>query len=358
MLSSQSQKLIFTNSVAEAIDGWVAEAKPTKLFVVADSNTASLCLPLVVDKSKALAEARVIVVPAGEEHKNIESLAYIWSELCNGGATRSAAVVNLGGGVVTDMGGFAAATFKRGIRFINVPTTLLAAVDAAVGGKTGIDFNGFKNEIGAFCNADAVVISTLFFDTLPPSERLSGFAEMIKHSLIAGGDAYRRLTSGWGMAVDSDGFLGLLKESVLVKKGVVEQDPTEKGLRKALNLGHTAGHAFESWALEQGKPVPHGYAVAWGLVVDMVLSHLRLGFPSDVLRGITAFIEENYGRIAIDCGDYDSLIEIMRHDKKNAGDGTISFTLLKAPGEVDVNCTATPQEIAAALDIFRDLMHI
>ncbi|MDE6264834.1 MAG: 3-dehydroquinate synthase [Paramuribaculum sp.] len=358
MLSEQFQKLIFTNSVAEAIDGWVAEAKPSKLFVVADSNTESLCLPLVVEKSKTLAGAQVIVVPAGEEHKNLESLAHIWSELCNGGATRSAAVVNLGGGVVTDMGGFAAATFKRGIRFINVPTTLLASVDAAVGGKTGIDFNGFKNEIGAFCNADAVIISTLFFDTLPQSERLSGFAEMIKHSLIAGGDAYSRLTRGWGMKMDGDEFLGLLKESVLVKKGVVEQDPTEKGLRKALNLGHTAGHAFESWALEQGKPVPHGYAVAWGLVVDMVLSHLRLGFPSDVLRSITAFIEENYGRIAIGCGDYDTLIDIMRHDKKNSGDGTISFTLLKAPGEVDVNCTATPQEIAAALDIFRDLMHI
>lgn len=358
MLSSPIQKLIFTNSVAEAIDEWVAEAKPTKLFVVADSNTASLCLPLIAGKSKALAGAKTIVFPAGEEHKNLESLACIWSELCNGGATRSAAVVNLGGGVVTDMGGFAAATFKRGIRFINVPTTVLASVDAAVGGKTGIDFNGFKNEIGAFCNADAVVISTLFFDTLPQSERLSGFAEMIKHSLIAGGDAYSRLTTGWGMKMDSDEFLGLLKESVLVKKGVVEQDPTEKGLRKALNLGHTAGHAFESWALEQGSPVPHGYAVAWGLVVDMVLSHLKLGFPSDVLRGITSFIEENYGRLAIDCGDYDALVDIMRHDKKNAGDGTISFTLLKAPGEVDVNCTATPQEIAAALDIFRDLMHI
>lgn len=358
MLSQQSQQLIFTNDVAHAIDKWVESAKPSKLFVIADSNTAKLCLPMIERGSKAIAEAHKIIVPAGETHKNLDTLAGIWSELCGNSASRSAAVVNLGGGVVTDMGGFAAATFKRGIRFVNVPTTLLAAVDAAVGGKTGIDFNGFKNEIGAFCSADAVIISTLFFSTLPQSERLSGFAEMLKHSLIAGGDAYSRLTRSKDVDFTAAEFLELLKESVLVKKNIVEQDPTEKGLRKALNLGHTAGHAFESWALEQGKPVPHGYAVAWGLIVDLVLSHLQLGFPSETLRQAAAFIEENYGRIAIDCGDYDALIEIMRHDKKNAGDGSISFTLLRAPGEVDVNRTASPAEIAAALDIFRDLLHI
>ncbi|MDE6652174.1 MAG: 3-dehydroquinate synthase [Paramuribaculum sp.] len=358
MLSQQSQELIFSNSVAQAIEKWVNTARPSKLFVIADSNTAELCLPVIERESKVIADAHRIVFPAGETHKNLDTLASIWGELCDYGASRSAAVVNLGGGVVTDMGGFAAATFKRGIRFVNVPTTLLAAVDAAVGGKTGIDFHGFKNEIGAFCCADAVIISTLFFNTLPQSERMSGFAEMLKHSLIAGGDAFSRLTSVKEMDFAGAGFLELLKESVLVKKRIVEQDPTEKGLRKALNLGHTAGHAFESWALEQGKPVPHGYAVAWGLVVDLVLSHIQLGFPSETLRAVSAFIEENYGRIAIDCSDYDTLVEIMRHDKKNAGDGSISFTLLRAPGEVDVNRTATPEEISVALDIFRDLLHI
>lgn len=357
MISTADQQLIFTNGVADAIDRWTADAKPSKLFVVADSNTAGLCLPLLAHSS-AIASAEIITVPAGEEHKNLDTLADIWGRLCDGGATRSSAIVNLGGGVVTDMGGFAAATFKRGIRFVNVPTTLLAAVDAAVGGKTGIDFHGFKNEIGAFCCADEVIISTVFYDTLPHGEKLSGFAEMLKHGLIAGGDAFARLAKEGVNDTSSDRFLSLLKESVLVKKKIVEEDPTEKGLRKALNLGHTAGHAFESWALAQGKPVPHGYAVAWGLIVDMVLSHLRHGFPADTLRSAAAFIEENYGRIEIDCNSYDGLIDIMRHDKKNAGDGTISFTLLRAPGDVDVCSTATPQEITAAFDIFRDLMHI
>ena len=358
MLSPQSQELIFTNNVADAIDTWVEKSKPSKLYVIADSNTATLCLPLIAEKSDNVANAHRIVVPTGEKHKNLETLASIWTNLCNSGASRSSAVINLGGGVVTDMGGFAAATFKRGIRFVNVPTTLLAAVDAAVGGKTGIDFNGFKNEIGAFCCADAVIISTIFFATLPQGERLSGFAEMLKHSLIAGGDSYARLTRNKDIDTVSPDFLALLKESVLVKKNIVDQDPTEKGLRKALNLGHTAGHAFESYALEKGTPVPHGYAVAWGLVIDLILSHLRHGFSSETLRGAAAFIEENYGRIAFDCSDYDALIDIMRHDKKNAGDGNISFTLLHSPGNPDVTATASPEEITAALDIFRDLFHI
>lgn len=352
------QQLIFTNSIAQAVESWAAEAAPSKLFVIADSNTARLCLPQLEAGSAAVAGATKIVVPAGEENKSLTTLASIWSALCSGGATRSAAVINLGGGVVTDMGGFAAATFKRGIRFINIPTTLLAAVDAAVGGKTGIDFNGFKNEIGAFYNADAVIISTLFFATLPHRELLSGYAEMLKHSLLAGGSSLQRLTAKAPADFTGDELLELLRESVLVKKRVVDEDPTERGLRKALNLGHTPGHAFESWALAAGKPVPHGYAVAWGLVVDLVLSHMRLGFPSTLLREVASLVETTYGALPIDCRDYPALIEYMRHDKKNVGDGTITFTLLKAPGEVDVTCTATPDEISTALDIFRDLLHI
>jgi 3-dehydroquinate synthase len=358
MADQSSQQIIFTNSVGDAVEAWVAEARPSKLFVIADSNTARLCLPALAGESASVAAATHIVVPAGENHKNLATLASIWDSLCSNGATRNSAVINLGGGVVTDMGGFAAATFKRGIRFINIPTTLLAAVDAAVGGKTGIDFNGFKNEIGAFCSADAVVISTRFFPTLPQQELLSGYAEMLKHSLLKGGDAYNRLTAKAPEQFSQEELLELLRESVMVKKAVVEEDPTEKGLRKSLNLGHTAGHAFESWALECGRPVAHGYAVAWGLVVDLVLSHLKLGFPSAMLRNVAGLVEELYGRLPLECKHYPALLEYMRHDKKNAGDGTIAFTLLKAPGEVDVNCTATPEEITAALDIFRDLLHI
>lgn len=356
-MTSQEQKLIFTNSVAEAVEAYLAPISPSSVFIVTDSNVSRLVLPQLVAGSPALAAAPVIVTPPGDIHKNIDSLQAIWQALVEGGANRRTVVVNIGGGVITDMGGFAAATFKRGIRFINIPTTLLSAVDAAVGGKTGINFLGFKNEIGSFCNADAVIISTRFFDTLPQSELLSGYAEMIKHSLLAGPGYFNSLLS-FDILNPSSSLLPLLEESVMIKKRIVTADPTEQGLRKALNLGHTPGHAFESWAMAAGHPVPHGYAVAWGLVVDLVLSVMQLGFPSSLLQRLAAFVRDHYGAIGITCNDYLALIDFMRHDKKNVDGTSIRFTLLTAPGEVKLDATATPEQITAALDIFRDLMGI
>lgn len=359
-MTNHEQQLIFTNSVAQAIDAAVASLSPSSLFIVTDTNVARLVLPHLVAESELLAAAKVIVTEPGDTNKNVLSLQAIWQALVEGGANRRSAVVNLGGGVVTDMGGFAAATFKRGIRFINVPTTLLSAVDAAVGGKTGINFLGFKNEIGSFCNADAVIISTRFFDTLPQTELLSGFAEMLKHSLLAGPEHFNALLSfdinDSSLIAHHSSLLSLLEESVMVKKRIVTADPTEQGLRKALNLGHTPGHAFESWSMAAGHPVPHGYAVAWGLVVDLVLSVMQLGFPSADLQRLASFVRTHYGAIGITCNDYPALIDFMRHDKKNTDGTSIRFTLLAAPGEVKLDATATPEEITAALDIFRDLM--
>ncbi len=365
-MTNHEQQLIFTNSVAQAIDAAVASLLPSSLFIVTDTNVARLVLPKLVAESERLAAAKVIVTEPGDTNKNVLSLQAIWQALVEGGANRRSVVVNLGGGVVTDMGGFAAATFKRGIRFINVPTTLLSAVDAAVGGKTGINFLGLKNEIGSFCNADAVIISTRFFDTLPQAELLSGFAEMLKHSLLAGPDQFNALLSfdilnsashpDLSLITHHSSLLSLLEESVMVKKRIVTADPTEQGLRKALNLGHTPGHAFESWAMASGHPVPHGYAVAWGLVVDLVLSVIQLGFPSADLQRLASFVRTHYGAIGITCNDYPALIDFMRHDKKNTDGTSIRFTLLTAPGEVELDATATPEQITAALDIFRDLM--
>lgn len=353
-----SQKLTFTNSVAEAIDAWAESARPRNIFIIADSNTRELVVRQLEARSRAVAAGRVITVAAGEKHKNLESLASIWLDMSTHGGTRSSAVVNIGGGVVTDMGGFAAATFKRGVRFINVPTTILAAVDAAVGGKTGIDFHGYKNEIGAFAPAEEVIISSRFFSTLPREELLSGYAEMVKHSLLSSGEALGRLIAGNPLTLEPDKMLELVRESVLVKENIVRQDPREQGLRKALNLGHTAGHALESLALESGAPVPHGFAVAWGLVTALVMSHMRHGFSSGILHEVSDFVKTTYPAPAFTCDDYPAIIELMRHDKKNKGDGTISFTLLRAPGEIDTDATATPQEITAALDIMRDLLGV
>lgn len=352
------QDLIFTNSVAQAIDSLAQSIAAPSVFVLVDVNTEMHVLPKLKAESKTIAGASVITMKAGDANKNLDSLAYIWKRLCDGGATRKSLLINLGGGVVTDIGAFAGATFKRGIRFINVPTTLLAAVDAAVGGKTGINFNGLKNEIGAFREADAVVISTAFFSTLHREELLSGYAEMLKHGLISDKDCYNRLLAyDISASDDNKHLLSLLEESVNVKRRIVEEDPTEKGIRRALNLGHTAGHAFESLALSRKSPVPHGYAVAWGLVVELVLSHMKLGFPSGELHRFAGYVYENYEPIDITCDDYPDLLELMHHDKKNEST-EINFTLLDDVGRIHIDCVASEDEIRAALDIFRDLLHI
>ncbi len=352
------QDIIFSNNVSESIDSIASASAASKTFVLVDENTEKLVLPLLQNTSLTIKGATVITIKSGDSNKNIESLCHIWTQLCNNGATRKSLLINLGGGVVTDIGAFAGATFKRGIRFINIPTTLLSAVDAAVGGKTGINFNGYKNEIGAFREADAVIISTTFFKTLPKEELLSGYAEMIKHGLISDKVCYNRLID-YDIAQDKDAerLLSLLEESVNVKRRIVEEDPSEKGIRRALNLGHTAGHAFESLALSRRAPIPHGFAVAWGLVTELVLSHLQLKFPSSTLHQLASYILNNYGAFHITCNDYPQLLEFMHHDKKNESD-EINFTLLDDVGRVHIDCTASETEISTALDLYRDLMKI
>lgn len=345
------QKIVYTNNVSEAIKSLVAEISPVSVHVITDENVERDVLP-----SLGLSYPR-IVVKAGDEHKNIESLSHIWSSLIAQGATRYSLVINIGGGVVTDMGGFAAATYKRGVRFINVPTTLLSAVDAAVGGKTGINFDGFKNEVGAFAPADAVVISTVLFKTLPREELLSGYAEMLKHGLLSSAADYSELLGLEILSTEMEPLLPLLEKSVKVKERIVEEDPKEHGIRRALNLGHTAGHAFEGLALERNTPIPHGYAVAYGILVEMILSHTAEGYPSDELYKYANYLKENsYGSPDVDCDDYDALVEFMRHDKKNATRDSINFTLLASPGHPLIDRTVSETEIRAALDIFRDLL--
>ena len=234
--------------------------------------------------SKALSSANKVILSPGEDHKNIESAILIWKALEEAGATRHSLVVNIGGGLVTDIGGFAAATYKRGIRFVNIPTTLLGAVDAATGGKTGINFNGLKNEIGAFHLPSEVIISALPLATLSHREIVSGYAEMLKTGLIADEGLYRSLLDVDAVIADGTRLEGAMKRCVEIKEDVVRQDPTEKGLRKILNFGHTAGHAFESLAIERHKPLAHGEAVAHGMLVELILSHMLKGFPCPATR--------------------------------------------------------------------------
>ena len=341
------QNLIFTNDVQAAIERLTASTDHNLTVWIADVNTARL-LPTP--------PRHLITIPDGDENKTLATVTSVWDEMERMGATRHSLVINLGGGMMTDLGGFAAATFKRGVRFINVPTTLLSAVDAAVGGKTGINYHELKNEIGAFAPASDVIISTRFFDTLPIEEMKSGFAEVIKHAMLSDRDEFLRLLDhDFNAPINHDDLLERLRRSVQVKVDIVARDPNEQGERKALNLGHTIGHAFESLAIKRGKPVPHGYAVAWGLVTEAVLSHIKLKFPSEDVHLLGNFVRDNYRDFPFTCDDYDELLDLMRHDKKSR-DGEITCTLLTTIGDYCIDQTLTPDDVTAALDILRDLL--
>ena len=348
------QEVIVCEKLTDSLALAIGKCPHDKLFILTDVHTHRLCLP----KLQGIPEldgAREIVIGAEDVHKTLETLSTVWQALSEGGATRHSLLVNLGGGMVTDLGGFAAATFKRGMAYINVPTTLLAMVDAAVGGKTGINFNGLKNEIGAFCPARCVLLETEFLRSLDAHNFFSGYAEMLKHGLISH-------TAHWAelLAFDTEHpDYALLKQmvgrSVQVKENIVEQDPLEHGIRKALNLGHTVGHAFESLALAEDRPVLHGYAVAWGLVCELYLSYVKAGFPKEKMQQTIQFIRENYGSFAFDCKQYDRLYELMTHDKKNTA-GVINFTLLREVGDIALNQTADKDTIFEALDFYRECM--
>lgn len=350
--SMTQQRVIITHDLERDLTAAISQCEHDRLFVLTDETTARLCWPAISGFS-ILHDARLISIPSGDTHKSVDTLASVWQQLGQGGCTRHSCLVNLGGGMVTDLGGFAAATFKRGINFINIPTTLLAMVDASVGGKTGINFGGLKNEVGAFCDSRYVLLSTQFLSTLDAQNLRSGYAEMLKHGLISNVAMWSELLNFSLDAPDLVHLQQMVGRSVEVKERIVAEDPREMGIRKALNLGHTIGHAFESWAMKSGRPILHGYAVAFGLVAELYLSSLKTGFPADRLHQTCAFIREAYGSLPITCDHYPALLQLMRHDKKNTS-GTINFTLLGDVGDIRINQTATDEEILQALDFFRE----
>lgn len=346
-----AQQIILSTSICDELTA-LCDTKADKLFVLTDTTTHEKCLPLL-SGCEALKEAVHIVIGATDTHKTLDTLAYVWQQLGHGGGSRHSLMVCLGGGMVTDLGGFAASTFKRGIRFINIPTTLLAMVDAAVGGKTGINFDGLKNEIGVFNESQAVVINTQFLQTLDAENIRSGYAEMLKHALLSGGDLLARHLDFDLANPDLPRLQKMVAESIKVKEAIVKADPHEHGLRKALNLGHTFGHALESLALEQDRAVLHGYAVAWGLVCELYLSCTLRQFPESVMRQCVKFIRDYYGTFDFDCKAYDHLYDLMRHDKKNQA-GVINFTLLNGVGDIALDCHATQNDVYEAFDFLRE----
>ena len=346
------QEVVLSRHIDETLPAAIGSVAHDRLFVLTDDTTLRLCWPLVADLP-CMQQAQMITIGSTDENKTLESLVHVWTQLQQGGATRHSLMVCLGGGMVTDLGGFAASTFKRGMAYINVPTTLLSMVDAAVGGKTGINFGGLKNEIGVFSPARTVILDMQFLRTLDAQNLCSGYAEMLKHGLISD-------TATWAQLLRFDldqidyALLGdMVAQSVEVKRRIVREDPLEQGLRKALNLGHTVGHAFESLALAQQHPILHGYAVAYGLVCELYLSVRRTGFPKDKLHQTLQFVRENYGTFSFTCKQYDRLYELMTHDKKNTS-GQVNFTLLADVGDLRINQTATREEIFDMLDFYRE----
>lgn len=346
------QKVVISGNLERDLVNAISECEHDRIFVLTDETTQQLCWPKIKN-FKALKNSTPIIIKATDTHKNLDTLSQVWQALSNGVATRHSLMINLGGGMVTDLGGFAASTFKRGIDFINIPTTLLAMVDASVGGKTGINFGGLKNEIGVFSDSRFVIINTQFLDTLDHDNICSGYAEMLKHGLISDERTWAELVTFDLDTPDLSQLQRMVAESIKVKERIVEADPQEHGIRKALNLGHTMGHAFESFAMRRGTPILHGYAVAYGLISELYMSARKTAFPTDRMHQTVRFIRENYGTFNITCDDYPTLIELMRHDKKNTS-GIINFTLLGNVGDIRINQTATEEEIKEALDFFRE----
>jgi 3-dehydroquinate synthase len=348
--------IIITDHLADELNNRLVAGNYDKAFVLADTNTHEKCLPHF-NHIPALSRAETLRINAGDTNKSLDQLACIWQFLSDKGATRHSVLINTGGGMVTDIGGFAAATFKRGIHSINIPTTLMASVDASIGGKTGVNFNGLKNEVGAFYLPDAVLVDCSFLRTLDRDNILSGYAEMLKHALLDKGVDFSEYLSFDPEKIDYASLSKTVAASIAVKERIVREDPTEKGIRKALNLGHTIGHAIESLSFRRSRPLLHGHAVAIGLVCELYLSNMLCDFPIKSLRDIALYIKEYYPPFPIACKEYDEICELMTHDKKNQGN-TINFTLLAQVGDIRINQLAERSKIEESLDFYQDFFGV
>ena len=337
-------------SIAEVFGAWLQERSYDQVFILCDAHTEASCYPLIAD---VLPDHVCITIPPGEENKNIYTCLAIWEELSNNLATRNSILINLGGGVIGDMGGFSAATFKRGFDFVQMPTTLLSQVDASVGGKLGIDLQGFKNLIGIFCDPAAVFIGTDFLQTLPTRQLRSGFAEVLKHGLIRDA-AYWKQVSVIQLNTTYP-WTDIIAHSVRIKSDVVQLDPKESGLRKVLNFGHTIGHAVETWSLRHdADPLLHGEAIAVGIICEAALSSAMLGLTNGELEEITNACMGHFEHYPLDRIDPEELLLITRQDKKNRY-GLIQFSLLKSIGDCTFDIAVSDASIREALTFYNGL---
>jgi len=342
---------ILIGDVWSTLNTFLKESSYSKMAILIDENIEEFCLP-IFKKNTPNFDFLKIKINSGEQHKNLETCQNIWQQMMALDLNRNALMINLGGGVIGDMGGFCASTFKRGMDFLQMPTTLLSQVDASIGGKLGIDFMQVKNSIGLFNNPRAVLIVPEFLKTLPFNEIRSGFAEIIKHTLIDNAEQWDALQSIQDLKkVDWPAYLS---PSLYIKKRIVDEDPFEKGIRKALNFGHTVGHAIEGWALETSKPLLHGEAIAIGMICEAWLSHKVVGLPMEAVEQIVHFILKIYKPYHLPESAFEDYIHLMKKDKKNES-AAINFTMIQPIGKGMINQTAAQDLIIESLNFYNQL---
>jgi 3-dehydroquinate synthase len=336
-----------------SLNAYLAENYHSRAFILTDTNTRVHCLPKLLNALSFDKEPHILEISAGEQHKTIATCMKLWNELSRLNADRNSLIINLGGGVVTDLGGFVACTFKRGIDFLNIPTSLLAMVDASIGGKTGVDLGSLKNQVGVIREPSLVLLDVKFLDTLPSDHLRSGLAEMLKHGIIASEDYFDACTNFEINTAESE---GLIWESVLIKHKIVTEDPTEKGLRKLLNYGHTLGHAIESYYLDKqpNAPLLHGEAIAIGMILATYISSEQLGFPKESLQKISSGISKIYPKQSFSAEDIAAICKLLIYDKKNS-DGRINFVLLKDFSDHEINCEVPNSLILEAFTYYAAL---
>ncbi len=343
---------IYPGSIAEELDRFIHAHSYSRLVILADTHTSEKCIPLL--KETAISNADIIEIDAGEENKNIDICIGIWSMMNDFEIDRHSLLINLGGGMIMDIGGFAASVYKRGIDFVHIPTSLLGMVDASIGGKTGIDMNQLKNQIGTFTQAKAVFIDPVFLQTLPEREMQAGYAEMIKHALIADAGYFRQIKKNL-FSTHPDILLSLIEQSIGIKNKIVSQDPYEQGLRKLLNFGHTIGHAIESYSLANDEfPLNHGEAIAIGMCCEARLSFTKNSLAEKEMNEIIDLIYRHYPSYQIEESEFDIFIQFMKNDKKNKS-GQICFSLLKHIGAAGYNCVCNEEELTEALRYYNNL---
>ena len=326
----------FNENGYEALNSFLSESKYSNIFIIVDNNTEEFCLSKFLPYLQTDLTIEIMEFEAGEPNKNIETCVQLWNVLTELGADRKSLVINLGGGVVTDLGGFVASTFKRGVDFIHIPTTLLSMVDASVGGKNGVDLGNLKNQIGVINVPKMVLIDTQYLDTLSKSEMRSGLAEMLKHGLIYDKDYWEKFLDL--KTIDFADFDELIYRSVEIKNEIVTEDPTEKNIRKALNFGHTLGHAIESYFLENENKTTllHGEAIAIGMILESYISLEKGLLTSNEYQVIKSTIKAIYDAVVFEENDIAPILELLIHDKKNE-DGNIQFALIDGIGKLKIN---------------------